>query len=102
VRHAYVVLDQDAPLFVCLTREHAEQVLRIEKDRLEQDLLESVERLHRQGLLTAQQYESDKRRAEELLSVHYLHYHIVPFAPAPRSVGASNYPERNRGDEHGT
>ena len=91
MKHAYVVFDNDAPLFVCTSKEQAEGVLLTERQRLRQAMLKV------DGSLSPVQQAEERKRAEEQLSSHYLHYYLVPFALTDRSGAANTSPERKRG-----
>lgn len=86
MRHAYVVFDNDAPLFVCFRREQAEAIVRREYDRLRTDLLGSLDRVR--DTMAPAQYVSEQHRAEEQFGKHFLHYHIVPFDSPRRNHGS--------------
>lgn len=78
MKHAYVIFDNDAPLWICEGEEHANAVLRAEKERLYQELVEPV--LEKRKQRFAFQTENDVAEAELKLSHHFLHYHLVPYA----------------------
>lgn len=83
MRHAHVVFDNDAPLFVCYTQEQAEAVMEQERERLRRNLLGYLDDYASLQMLSPTQLAAERTKAEEALDRHYLHYHLVPFAPTP-------------------
>jgi hypothetical protein len=79
MHHAYIVFDNDAPLFVCIGEEHAAKVIANEKSQLHRMHIEPLERIR--GTMTTMQFAQELQKAEQLMQSHFLHYHIVPYAP---------------------